>query len=360
MYSKSTILFLLLCPIVLMAAGPKDEHRVRLVKEFSLQNGAKLEVNNKYGKVVVNVWDRQECKAEIEIVGAGRSQEQAKKMAESVEIAQSGGSSSMQLETKYSVAPGKWFGGSGKRDSRDGVTVNYVINVPRKLGTMVVKNQFGDVLAHELPFKNSDISVNYGFLDIGSATGFLRLTINYTEKARVGNAERMQVNANYSSLRCERVKEMTINSNNGNYVIGKADEMKMNCNYDDYKVSKAGVIRLSCNYTNLKTEALEERGIFNSNYTDVTIGKLAPRFTELVISGRYSTYKVGLDKNAQFRINADLRYGDLNTKAFSWKEVNTVKKNSSLSFSATTTNASSSAGSIRIDGSYTDVKLGGE
>lgn len=360
MYSKSTILFLLLFPIVAMAEG-REEHRIRFTKEFNINPGGKLEVNNKYGKIVLNVWDRKDCKAEIEIVGFGRSGEQAKKLAESVEVNQSGNDGAIRLETKYNPSgSGSWFGGGGKKDSKEYVNVNYVINVPRNLGIVMLKNQFGDVLARELPFKTSDISVNYGFLDIGSADNLLRLNINYTDKARVGNAERLQVNANYSNLRCDNVDNLLINSNNGNYVIGKASEMKVNCNYDDYKVNTVEEITIVANYTEMKTEKLEERGVFKVNYTDVSITKLLSDFKDLNISGRYSSFKIGLEKNAQFKVTANLRYGDLNTKGFAWKDVNTVKKDQNLSFSAITTNATHNVGSITIDGAYTDVKLGGD
>lgn len=360
MLSKSTILLILCFPAAASAGKGNQEHRIRLTKEFSVSPGSRVEVNNKYGKIVINIWNKPECKAEIEIVGFGKTNEQARKIAEMVEIQATSPGGQVKLETKYNPsAGGSWLWG-GKRDSRDYVNVNYVISVPPNLGVLALRNNFGDILARELPFRVSDIAINYGFLDIGNAAHLLKVTMNYTDKARVGKAVQMQVNANYSNLRCEKVDKLQINSNNSNYTIGNAEVLRLNCNYDDYKINTTGNINLNGNYTDVKTEQLKSTGVFSTNYSDVVIGRLHPTFTALTISGRYSDYKIGMDKNTPFRVTASLRYGDLSAESFEWKDVQSEKKNQNLSFSAITTNATNAAALIRINGSYCDVKLGGD
>jgi hypothetical protein len=330
-----------------------------MTKEFKVSPGAKVEVNNKYGKIVINVWDKQECKADIEIVGYGKSDDQAKKMAELVEIQESAPGGHVKLETRYRPSGTSWLWNE-KRDSREYVNVNYVISVPASLGVLMLRNNFGDILARELPFRVSDIGVNYGFLDIGSADNTLKVNLNYTDKARIGNASQLQVNANYSNFRCGNVDKLQINSSNGNYSIGDVENLRLNCSYDDYKIADINTVHLNGSYTNVKTGKLKETGVFTTEYSDVTIERLLPSFNVLNISGRYSDYKIGMDKKTPFSINASLRHGNLNTKSFEWKNVAEARKNENLSFSAITTNATDASGRIRIDGAYCDVKLGGD
>lgn len=359
MLSKSTILLLLCCPLVVFAKKGDQEFRIRVTKEFKISPGAKVEVNNKYGKIVINVWNKQECKADIEIVGYGKSDDQAKKMAELVEIQESTPGGHVRLETKYRPSGNSWLRNE-KRDSREYVNVNYVISVPASLGVLMLRNNFGDILARELPFRVSDIGVNYGFLDIGNAGNMLKVNLNYTDKARIGNASQLQVNASYSNLRCGNVDKLQINSSNGNYTIGDVGNLQLNCSYDDYKIADINVVHLNGSYTNVKTEKLKETGVFSTNYSDVTIGRLLPSFKVLNISGRYSDYKIGIDRSTPFRIVASLRHGDLHTRNFEWKDVKKVQNNQNLSFSAITTNATDASGLIKIDGSYCDVRLGGD
>ncbi|GEP96821.1 hypothetical protein [Chitinophaga cymbidii] len=360
MFSKSTILLLLLCPLAVFAGKGDQEFRIHLTKAFKVNPGSKVEVNNKYGKIVIKIWDKPECKADIEIVGYGKNDEQAKKMAEMVEIKESAPGGQVRLETKYNPAGGSWLWGGGRRDSKEYVNVNYVISVPPSLGAMVLRNNFGDILAHELPFRVSDIAINYGFLDIGSAGHLLKVNMNYTDKARIGNAADLQVNANYSNLRCENVDNLQINSNNCNYVIGNIEELRLNCNYDDYKITTINTINLNGNYTNVKAEKLKERGVFSTTYSGVKVGKVLPSFKGLTISGKYSDFQFGIDRNTAFRVSASLRYGNLRTNDFEWKNVKKEQKNQNLSFSAITTNATDASALIKIDGAYCDVKLGGD
>lgn len=359
MFSKSTLLLFLLLPFAAMAAKGDEEHKIRLTKEFKLNAKARVAIINKYGKIVVNTWDKQECKADIEITGFGNSEDQARKMAEMVEInIGSGSPSNVKIETKYSPAGAKWFN-FGKRDSKDHVQVNYVIYVPRNLEGLALINNFGDILARELPFY-TDISINYGFFDIGSSDKGLKVNMNYTDKARIGKAEGLEVHANYSSLRADDVNTMRLNSNYSSYTLTKIDNLTIDCNYDDCKVDQILNLKYSSNYSDIKMNGLKNAGDFRLTYSDVLIRHLSPSFSAVNISATNSDVKIGVGLKTPLRVIANLQYGDFEAKGFEWKNVNQVKKNNSLSFSAITTNATDASAIIKINGSYSDVKLGGE
>lgn len=358
MYSKSTILLLLILPFTALAAKGDQEHKIRVVKEFRAGSGSRLAVANKYGKIVVNIWDKPMVRAEVEITGFGKNEEQARSMAEMVNIDGSESGNNIRIETRYNTSGGgKWFS-FGKKDSRDYVSINYVLNVPRNINTVALENQFGDILARELPFE-THINVNYGFFDIGNAER-LRVTMNYTDKARIAQADRLELNANYSSLRCGNTKELKINSNNSSYTFGDAGNMRLNSNYDEYRLAGVSELSLSGNYSNLRATLLKKAGAFHVNYTDVSIREVSPSFSSITASLRYSDLKLGIARSTPFRLIANMNHGDVNTGAFEWKNVTNVRKNSNLSFSAITNNATDASGLVKIDGSYSDVKLTGE
>jgi len=359
MFSKSTLLFFLLLPFAALAAKGDEEHKIRVTKEVKLNPKARVAITNKYGKIVVNTWDKMECKAEIEIIGYGNSNDQARKMAEMVEINMAASSpDNVKIETKYSPAGNKWFN-FGKRDSKDHVQVNYVLYVPRNLGGMALDNNFGDILARELPFY-THVNINYGFFDIGQSDNGLKVNMNYTDKARIGKADQLEVNANYSSLKADNVGSMKLNSNYSSYTLNKVDDLIIDCNYDDYKVDQIVNLKYSSNYSDIKMNGLKTAGDFRVSYSDVLIRHLSSSFSAINISSTNSDIKLGIAVKTAFRINANLRYGDLDSKGFEWKNVNHVKKNNNLSFSAITANATDASPIIKINGSYSDVRLAGE
>ncbi|WP_123848070.1 hypothetical protein [Chitinophaga lutea] len=358
MYCKSTILLLLLFPLAAWAAKGDQEHKIRIVKEFKAGSSSRLSVQNKYGKIVINIWDKPMVRAEVEVTGFGKNEEQARSMAEMVNIDGSESGNNIKLETRYNAAgSGKWFS-FNKKDSKDYVNINYVVNVPRNMKGVALENQFGDILARELPFEAS-INVNYGFFDIGNAE-VLRVTMNYTDKARISQAEKLDLNANYSSLRCGATKELKVNSNNSSYNFGDAGSMRLNSNYDEYRLAGVSDVSLSGNYSSLRAELLKKNAVINVNYTDVSFRQIAPSFTSITAVLRYSDVRLGVGRSTPFRLIANIRHGDINTGSFEWKNISNVRKNSSLSFSAITSNATDASGVIKIDGSYCDVKLTGE
>lgn len=358
MHSKSTILLLLLLPFTALAAKGDQEHKIRVVKEFRAGSGSQLAVLNKYGKIVINIWDKPVVRAEVEITGYGKNEEQARSMAEMVDINGTESGNNIRIETRYNPSGGgKWFS-FGKKDSRDYVNINYVVNVPRHLSGVALENQFGDILARELPF-DARINVNYGFFDIGNAEK-LRITMNYTDKARIAQAERLELNANYSSLRCGNTKEVKVNSNNSSYTFGDAGSIRLNSNYDEYRMAGVGEMSFSGNYSNLRANLLKKSAVFNINYVDVSIREVSPTFSSITASLRYSNLKLGIPGSAAFRIVANVSHGDVKTGDFEWKNVTNIRKNSNLSFSAITSNATEASGLIKIDGSYCDVKLTGD
>ncbi|MGN7721867.1 hypothetical protein [Chitinophaga sp. 22620] len=359
MFSKSTLILLLLCPLLVFATKGDEEHKLRITKSFSVRSSSKVIILNKYGKIVVNIWNRNECKADIEIVGFGANAEQARKMAEMVEIKASDNGDAVKMETSYNASgAGKWFN-FGKKDSRDYVNVNYNLYVPANIAFLVLDNNFGDVLARDLPMV-SRVAVNYGFVDIGEAGKKMSVHLNYTDKCRIGKAQELEVHANYSNMRVGNTGKLVLHSNNGNCTFGATGETKISSNYDDIKIQSVKSLEFDGNYTDFKTEQLNGPASISANYGDITLRKITNDFKSIRISTNYTDVELGLGDNSAFRIKASMKNGDLRTRDFEWKDVNQVRNNENLSFSAITANGSDASPVIIINGRYSDVKLGGE
>ncbi|RPD41630.1 hypothetical protein EG028_10000 [Chitinophaga barathri] len=351
---------MLFCPLLVFATKGDEEHKLRVTRTFKAGDGSKIFVQNKYGKIVVNIWDRQECKADVEIVGFGNNAEQARRMAEMVEIKANESGNVVKLETVYNASgTGKWFN-FGKKDSRDYVNVNYNLYVPENIAMLMLENNFGDVLARKLPMY-SMIKVNYGFIDITEATQKLQLHINYTDKCRIGAARDMEIHANYSSMRVGNAGDIELHSNNGSYTFGTVGAMNIHSNYDDFKIQGMKSLDLDANYTDIRSEKLNGGPVsVKANYGDVALRNISSEFKTLRFSINYTDVRVGLSSRASFRLKAVMKNGDLKTGDFDLKNVNQIRNNSNLSFSAITTNGSDASPSIIIDGRYSDVKLEGE
>lgn len=351
MLVKFKIFFFLFLPAITFAKG--DQKSVRqLVKSTAANSGTSFKVVNKYGKITVNLWDKNEIQAKVTITGFGKNENEAKTIADFVDIEDSKNGDEFVLTTKYNPGSGKnWFFGGGKRDGKEYVNIDYEVYIPRKLKNITLDNSFGDVLAYSLTSPTL-IRVNYGFFDVSDADD-LYLQVNYCDKGKIGKAGKVEIKGNYSSFRIEEVKQLTMTTNNCDYRIGKVDALNIRANYDDFRLESAGSLTAVCNYTDLNIGRLEQQGTFSVNYSDIKI-KSTGDLKSFNFNGTYSDVTVWVSQKLPVKIDAVLSYGDVSTGGLAMKNVNTVRKSSSLVYSGT--NGSGQV-PFQVKGAYCDFSL---
>lgn len=354
MFSKFTILIFLLSPVLAFAAKGDDEHKVTQVKEFRVNDASSVNINTKYGKVTVHIWNNPVCKANITITGFGNDAEQAKRMTETISIQTKEKDGDVYI-TAVSDAASKWF--SYKKDNKDYVNIDMDIYVPSKLKSINIQNNFGDVLARQLPFPAS-LKVNYGFIDIAESSSSISLNIAYTNKARLGKMNKVNVNAAYSSLNCEKANEVIFKSSNGTYSFGDIGELNLQSAYDELKFRRVGSMLLRANYTDMKMDELSSSAEISGNYCDIKIRKVGRGFKSLSADINYTDIRFGVQSGTPFRARANVKYGNFSASGFDFKNVSEHREKSSLSYSAITTNASEASPLISVNGKYCDVKVG--
>jgi hypothetical protein len=359
MKEKFKILLLLLLPVFAYGTKGNSEFKRVIVKEFNSNSSTSLNISNKYGKVIIHSWSKNTIKATITITGFGKNIEEAKATNEMVDIANSLNGNTASLQTVYnpSGSGSKWFSwGSGKKDSKDYVNIDYEVYVPDDLGRLIVDNNFGDVITDVLSFP-AVISMNYCNYDIKEAQKQLEMHMNYCQKGKIGKAETLIIKANYSNIRSESVGSLTTSSNYSEYVLGSVGKMEAKGNYDDYTISKVGAINTKCTYTDFHITDVQSEIDANLVYGDMTVKNLSAGFKSVDMRLTYADVKLGFSQGTGFQLKATLNNGDLSTGELSLRNVNSIKKSSSLIYSATSANGGEQSPLINIHGVYSDIAL---
>jgi hypothetical protein len=360
MKEKFKILLLLLLPVFAFGAKGDSEFKRVIVKEFNSNNSfASLNISNKYGKVIIHSWSKNTIKATITITGFGKTIDEAKATNDMVDIANNSGGNTVSLQTVYnpSGSGSKWFSwGSGKKDSKDYVNIDYEVYLPENLGRLIIDNNFGDVITDVLSFP-AVISMNYCNYDIKEAQKSLEMHMNYCQKGKIGKADMVSIKANYSNIRCESAGSVNTSSNYSEYVLGSVGKMEAKGNYDDYTIAKVGSITMKCTYTDF--HITDVQGEINANlvYGDMDVKNISSGFKGVDLHLTYSDVKLGFLQSTGFQLKATLNSGELKTGELSLKNVNSIKKNSNLIYSATSGNGGEQSPSINIQGVYSDIAL---
>lgn len=354
---KSKILFLLLLPIWACAHEGDIEFKRTIVKEFTVNNNARLEVHNKYGKIVVHTWAKNQVKATVIITGYGKNNSEAQEIANAVDVQTNADAANVSLQTSYSPDKGsKWFSWSGKKNSKDYVNIDYELYVPQSLDLLTLENHFGDVITDQLPFP-AKLQLNYCFYAIKEATKTLEMSMNYCDKGRIDKATDLIIKANYSDVRCDAADKIDAKSNYSDFTIGRLSTLTVKANYCDYKIAQAGSINIVANYSDFDITNLLERADAKLTYSDMKAKEVAAGFKGGNISLTYSDLHLALSPKAALRIAVNLTYGDLDTGGLSLKNISSIKKSHNLTYLAFTANGGEQSPPLSINGLQSDVNL---
>jgi hypothetical protein len=346
----------ILLPVLACAHQGDTEFKRTVSKEFNVNNGAQVNVYNKYGKVIIHTWSQNQVKATVVITGFGKNTSEAQEIANAVDIQASGDPGSVSFQTNYNSSKGgKWFW-SGNKDSKDYVNIDYEIYLPKSLGMLSLENNFGDVITDQLPFA-AKMRLNYCFYAIKEAGKTLEMDMNYCSKGRIDKAGDLVIKANYSDIRCDAANKLDSKSNYSDYTIGDIGSLVVKANYSDYKIKQLGSIEATCNYSDFSVSSLQERADLKLTYSDVKMKDVSATFKGGNVNLTYSDLVMSLSNKVALKLDVNLSYGDLETGGLSLKNISSIKKSQNLSYTATTANGGENSPVLQIRGVRSDVQL---
>jgi hypothetical protein len=328
--------------------------------DYAVSAGASLSIANKYGKIVFHTWNNDEVKATITITGYGSTQDEAQQEANLVTIQSDHSASKVNFSTQYNPAGnggsfwGKLFSW-GNKSGKQYVNIDYDIYIPSSLAQLAIENNYGDILADDLP-ANTSIKLNYGNYHIGEVSKPLMLEINYSG-GTVTTAGDVTMKANYSHFNSSTVNNFICKSNYSEFHLGNANSVEADGNYNDYFVQSVGNFTITSDYTDYKIGSLTGKLVAKITYGDIKISTVDDHFGGIFLSGAYANLQAGFSHNAAFRADIHLSYGTLKKDDFIFKDTNTIEKAGTTVFSGTTNNGSPQSPLIKVDGAYTDVTL---
>lgn len=356
MKERFSILLFLLLPILTYGIKGDSEFKKVIVKEFKTNPGSALSIHNKYGKIVVHTWEKNEVKATITVTGFGKSVEEATSIVNMVDISVSNNDNNAKLETIYNPSGGgnKWFSWGNKKDSKDYVNIDYDLYVPERLGRLFLENNFGDVITDVLSFPTA-INMGYCNYDIKEAQRQLDINMNYCDRGRIGKAEAVTIRANYSNLKSDMISSLTTRSNYSEYTLGTVNNLNTSGNYDEYTINKVGAFTGKNTYTDFRITEVQREIDTKLVYGDFSVRTLGTGFKAGEFHLTYTDVKIGIPQRLGIQIRVELSNGDLKTGALSLKNITNIRKNSQLSYTASTSVADERSPVLVVKGVYSDV-----
>lgn len=303
MTTKKTITALLLFNIALilphiLSAGPNDpeqggliEKRRNIIKVFDVKKSDLLVVDNQFGQVKVNLWDKEEIKVEIVITANAPSDSRASQYLSAVNIEEKRSKDEIALTTRIDRGQFANNGWNNRKGEKNFVQINYTVYMPKE-NALVVRNEFGDT---EIPFFHAPLTVDSRHGNFMAT--FLENADNVIDvkygSAKIGKMDGGKLEFEYSKLSLDHGKKIMLINKSGDLHIGDVINLDANIDYSGANIGTIrGTGKIRLNYSgNFKIDELTNSAQnvdIQAAYSSVVLPAEANQFNVTVSYGNFT------------------------------------------------------------------------
>ncbi|HTK19396.1 MAG TPA: hypothetical protein VL442_07785 [Mucilaginibacter sp.] len=296
-------------------------------KSYPVDGNDKLALDNKYGRVTINTWNKSEVKVDVQIKGMASDDETAQKLVDAISISDSKDGNVVSFRTNFGTGNSSIWNLFNNMNDRHRAEVNYTVYMPSTL-SLDLRNKYGSVLLPSLS----------GKVTIDNAYGSL------VAKALTNPSN--DFNFRYYEVNIEEVKGCSLNLAYGSLKLGTVGRLDANVNYAPVDIEK-----------------LNSSGTINAKYGGgIKIGEISKALKNLDIDSKYSSVNIGLKGDENFNFDVTVKYGSFNFDENRLKVTSKSPSDDSRGYRPTKNyrgyaGTSNSSNTININTTYQSVKL---
>jgi hypothetical protein len=261
--------------------GNSDESRAMIdklksySKSYPIDGNDKIKLNNQFGKITVNTWDRHEVKVDVQIKASAENDDEAQKLLDGVKINDSKDGDLVSFKTEIERNNGSWKIWGGKKNHK--IEINYTVYMPAKT--------------------DLDVEQSYGAIQLPDLGGRVKISSSYgSVSAQNLSGSSNQIDVSYGSLKG-----------------GSINGAHLDCSYGSADVDECRDIKADLSYGSFKLGKLTGTAEFDLAYVGgFKIEEMANSFRKLNINSSYSSVGLGIPGNNNFDFDVTTTYGGFN------------------------------------------------
>ena len=305
--------------LVANASQSKEIYTKNIKKEYSINSDGKAIIDNMYGLIDVQTWDKDKIRIDVLISIKTRSEDNANKAFEKINIDFTNNKQLVTAKTTFTKSNFPVFN-FGNLD----MTIDYLVYIPSSLN-LDINNKYGDL---RMPDLEGLINVNlkYGDGMINSTCNQLNLNLSYGDlqvnkavhvsanvsygKLNIKECDHLSLNSKYSELMMANASKAILDSKYDDIFIDRVADLDCSLKYSDGSIAHADKLFIECQYSDLKIGKVTNSAGINTTYGTVNLG-LSNGFGDVKINGKYTDFKVNVEKESNFRISASGDYAGI-------------------------------------------------
>ncbi|MFY0599206.1 MAG: hypothetical protein JXR03_06010 [Cyclobacteriaceae bacterium] len=299
MIQKYVFSLLVLC-FCLIASAQSTRMEKKYDKSFPANEGGRLDINNKYGEVIIRVWDRDSVRVMVNIEAAGKTSATVQKNMERIDITFRAVGDLITASTVVRKGSGFFKELMSEVDDysksifgSNGLKVNYEVWIPEDFN-LNVENKFGNIYMADLSGKVSlylahgDLKANRLDGEVSIRQSFGKNNIDFIKdgtltyrgvESRIGEAKVLKVESSSSELEIDDVTYVQLNSRNDKIYITEADEIVGDGTFSD-----------------LTADVVHNNVSLNFNYGDIYFRRIQQDFKSISLVSKSADINLILDQ----------------------------------------------------------------
>jgi hypothetical protein len=312
---KSNLLILLILPWIAIAGDLKGKYKKErsIHKSYTVSNNAALDIENKYGNVFVTTWDQNTTEIDVVIKVGGDNEKKVNAKFNAIDVAFSATQAHVSAVTKIGdIASGS--------NSNIQIQINYTVKIPKK-GTVKIENQYGGIQTGKI-YGKAVLNCQYGDLNADelNANGN-SIRLQYCGSAKVNSMGSGNVVVQYSQFHLGRGTSLQLDADYSGIVINDVKNLSFSSDYGEVKIENAGAITGKGDYSSLKLGRVNELLNLTAEYGDIIVETFDKKVRNIAINSSYTNILLGFYEEYPFDFELSTEYaGVFGTAGFKFTE----------------------------------------
>ncbi len=301
-YKKYTLMLCLFFTGMTVVQAQVSSKEKKITKTFTVNEQDRLSVENSYGKVHVNTWDKKEISVEVKIEVVQRSDAKAQEVLDRIVISDVRTSGGISYKTTLNC-------GNIVMSSKQAVSVDYTVYMPAGNPLSVV-NKFGDVYLADFS-GNLDLQVAYGALKTGKLSGSDKAIKVQFGSAVITSIENGRLDIQYSKLNIEKAQKVDLVNIFGSTNITSVQNLKIDQRYGSVNVGTVAQMSGKVEFSDFDVSKLLKSIDLTMKYCSrADFGMIGPDVELVRVNANFSSLYFKFDDSSNMNFNINTRFGE--------------------------------------------------
>ena len=336
-----------------------------MTKSFTTSPNATLEVFNEFGNIHISEWDKDEISFEATLTATAKSQQDADKMLNTINVSFTSKGSIITAQTKYGDA----------KNCKCSRSVDYLIRVPKNIhynlknefgninmanatGNVQVELEYGNYKAGNLNGNKNHIGIEFGsHLNIAQINGNQnQIDAEYSGDMNIDSFDNLNIKAEFSTIKLGTGTKLDIQSEYTTVNIQKVQTLNFKSEFESYTIGEVDVLFGSAEYTNLNIKQVNKSiRIPNLEFGGLEVNSVSAQFESIDIKSEYAPIDIHFDAPS-FHIDATSEFGKISLPEIK-SSINQTSKDQTTVVTGIVGTDSSPKAKVKIKGEFANIKL---